>query len=140
MNVLVSQSCFRLFETPWTVTNHSPLSMEFSGKITEMGCHSLLQRIFLAQGSNLCLLHCRQTIYCLKVKVLVAQSCLTLCDSMDCSPPGSSVHGIIQARILERLPFPSSRDLLKPGTWSPGSNLGLLYCRHSLLSKPLVNK
>ena len=32
---------------------------------------------------------------------LVAQSCLTVCDSMDCSPPGSSVHGISQARILE---------------------------------------
>ena len=35
-----------------------------------------------------------------KVKVLVAQSCLTLCDHMNCSPPGSSVHGIPQARIL----------------------------------------
>ena len=31
----------------------------------------------------------------------VAQSCLTLCDPMDCSPPGSSVHGIFQARTLE---------------------------------------
>ena len=35
-----------------------------------------------------------------KVKVLVAQSCLILCDPMGCSPPGSSVHGIFQARIL----------------------------------------
>ena len=33
--------------------------------------------------------------------VLVAQSCLTLSDPMDCRPPGSSVHGILQARILE---------------------------------------
>ena len=33
--------------------------------------------------------------------VLVAQLCLTLCDPMDCSPPASSVHGILQARILE---------------------------------------
>ena len=31
----------------------------------------------------------------------VAQSCLTLCDPMDCSPPGSSIHGIFQARVLE---------------------------------------
>ena len=31
----------------------------------------------------------------------VAQSCLTLSDPMDCSPPGSSVHGILQARVLE---------------------------------------
>ena len=31
----------------------------------------------------------------------IAQSCLTLCDPMDCSPPGSSIHGIFQARVLE---------------------------------------
>ena len=36
----------------------------------------------------------------LKMKALVAQSCLTLCDSMDCSLPGSSIHGIFQERIL----------------------------------------
>ena len=36
-----------------------------------------------------------------KVLVLVAQSCPTLCDPMDCSPPGSSGHGILQARMLE---------------------------------------
>ena len=38
----------------------------------------------------------------------VAQSCLTLCDPMDCSPPGSCVHGIFQARVLEwGVPLPS---------------------------------
>ena len=37
----------------------------------------------------------------------VAQSCLTLCNLMDCSPPGSSVHGIFQARVLEWVPLPS---------------------------------
>ena len=47
--------------------------------------------------------------------VLVAQSCLTLCNPMDFSPPGSSVHGIIQARILEWVAMPSSRDLPDPG-------------------------
>ena len=46
---------------------------------------------------------------------LVAQSCLTLCDPMDCSSPGSSVHGILQARILEWLPFPLPGDLPDPG-------------------------
>ena len=50
----------------------------------------------------------------------VAQSCPTLCDPMDCSPPGSSVHGILQARILEWLPFSSPGDLPKPGI-EPGS-------------------
>ena len=37
----------------------------------------------------------------MKVRSEVAQSCLTLSDPMDCSPPGSSVHGIFQARVLE---------------------------------------
>ena len=44
------------------------------------------------------------------------QSCLTLCDPIDSSPPGSSVRRILQARILEcGLPFPSPGDLLHPG-------------------------
>ena len=43
------------------------------------------------------------------VKVLVAQSCLTLGDPMDCSPPGSTVYGISQARILEGVAIPFSR-------------------------------
>ena len=43
------------------------------------------------------------------------QLCPTLCDSMDYRPPGSSVHGIFQARILESLPFPSPGDLPGPG-------------------------
>ena len=42
------------------------------------------------------------------VLCLVAQSCPTLCHPMDCSPPGSSVHGILQARILEWVAMPSS--------------------------------
>ena len=44
------------------------------------------------------------------MKVLVAHSCPTLCDPMDCSPPGSSVRGILQARILEWVAMPSSGD------------------------------
>ena len=44
-----------------------------------------------------------------EVKVLVARSCLTLCNPMDCSPPGSSVRGMLQARILEWVAMPSSR-------------------------------
>ena len=48
----------------------------------------------------------------MKVKVLVAQSCLTLCDPMDCSLPGSSVHGILQARIPGWVAISFSRALL----------------------------
>ena len=42
------------------------------------------------------------------------QSCPTLCDPMDCSLPGSSVHGILQARILEWVAMPSSRGSSRP--------------------------
>ena len=47
------------------------------------------------------------TAVCAHTKLL--QKCPTLCDLMDCSPPGSSVHGILQARILEWVAMPSSR-------------------------------
>ena len=56
----------------------------------------------------------------MKVKVLVIQSCLTLCDPMDCSPPGSSVRGILQARILEWVAISFFGDLPTPGI-KPGS-------------------
>ena len=49
-----------------------------------------------------------------KVKVWVAQLCLTLWDPTDCSPPGSSVHGILQARILEWVAIPFSRGSSQP--------------------------
>ena len=52
--------------TPWTVTHQLPLSMGSPGKNTGVGCHALLQGIFLTQGSNLWLLrllHCRQILY-----------------------------------------------------------------------------
>ena len=46
--------------------------------------------------------------------MLVVQLCLTLCDPMDYSPPGSSVHGILQARILEWVAIPFSRGSSQP--------------------------
>ena len=42
----------------------------------------------------------------------VAQSCSSLCDAMDCSPPGSSVHGILQARVLEWIAISAGEDCL----------------------------
>ena len=65
-----------------------------------------------------------------KVKVLVAQSCLTLCNPRDYSLQASSVHGIFQARILEwvAIPFfwgsPQPRDL----TWVSHTAGRLFYC------------
>ena len=54
------------------------------------------------------------------MKISVAQLCPTLCNPMDCSPPGSSVHRILQARILEWLAIPFSRGFPDPGI-KPGS-------------------
>ena len=50
----------------------------------------------------------------MKVKVLAAQSYPTLRNPMDCSPPGSSVHEILQARILERVAAPFPRGSSQP--------------------------
>ena len=52
--------------------------------------------------------------------ILVDQSCPSLCDPMDCSPPGSSLHGIFQPKILEWVAIPSPGDLPNPGI-KPGS-------------------
>ena len=60
-----------------------PRPWDSPGKNTGVGCHFLLQRMKVKSESE------------------VAQSCPTLSDLMDCSPPSSSVHGIFQARVLE---------------------------------------
>ena len=62
------------------------------------------------------------------VKVLVIQLCLTLCYPKGCSLPGSSIHGISQARILEWVVIPFSRGIF----WTLGSNQSLLHCRQIL--------
>ena len=50
--------------------------------------------------------------------MLVSQLCLTLCDPMDCSPPGCSDHGILQEKILEWVDIPFSRGSSRPRDWS----------------------
>ena len=67
----------------------------------------------------------KKTYICISVCVCACPhaqllSCIQLCDPMDCSPPGSSVHGISQARILEWVAIPSPGDLCDPGI-EPGS-------------------
>ena len=66
---------------------------------------SLIQKAKLLKQPQDSLLVQKQS----QVKVLASQSCLTLCDPRDCSPPGSSDHGILQARILEWVAIPFSR-------------------------------
>ena len=62
------------------------------------------------RGSWLCLMS--------KVKMLVSPSCLILCDTKDYNPPGSSVHGISQARILDWVAIPFYRGSSRPRDWT----------------------
>ena len=55
---------------------------------------------------------------CMYLYVLLAQFCLTLCDAMNCSLPGFFVHEILQARILEWIAIPISRESSKPRDWT----------------------
>ena len=115
---LVAKS-FLTLVTPWTVACQAPLFMGFS--VQE--CWSGLP--FPPPGKNpslLCLLHWQVGSLPLappgkpKYNSLseVAQSCLTLCDPVDCRPPGSCVHGIFQARILEWVAISFSRGSARP--------------------------
>ena len=79
----------RLCVTPWWQPTRLPCPWDSPGKNTGVGCHFLLQ--------------CRKV----KSESEVTQSCPTLPDPMDHSPPGSSIHGIVQARVLEWMPLPS---------------------------------
>ena len=66
--------------------------------------------ICLLQNLNQCILLFYATKKVKKMKVLFAQSYLTLCNPMDLSPSGSSFHGILQAKILEWVAIPLSRE------------------------------
>ena len=82
MLLLSHFSCVQLCVTPQTAAHQAPGPWDSPGKNTGVGCQFLLQ--------------------CMKVKSEseVAQSCPTPSNPMDCSLPGSSVHGIFQARVL----------------------------------------
>ena len=77
------QSCPTLVRPQRWQPTRLPRPWDSPGKNTGVGCHVLLQRMKVKSESE------------------IAQLCLTLRDPMDCSLPGSSVHGIFQARVLQ---------------------------------------
>ena len=112
LKVLVTQSCLTLCDPMDCSPSGSSVHGDSPGKNTGVGCHFLLQGIFPTQGSNPHLLQAEgflttelpgyyngESEKCESVSCSVVYP--TLCDPMDCSPPGSSVCGILQARILE---------------------------------------
>ena len=76
---------------------------------------------------------------CVCVYVDSGQSCLTLCNPLDCSSSGSSVHGILQARTLELVAISFSRDLPNPGI-EPGSLASPALAGDSVLAHQLCKK
>ena len=138
-------SCIQLFASPWTVAHQAPLSMGFSrqeywsglpfpspGDLLDPGIQpgspalqadSLLHEL---QGSPMMMEGANKPRnsgnFCAQ-----SFSCVWLCDPMDCSPPGSSVRGIYQARVLEWVSIFSSRRSSGPKNWtciSWGSSTG----------------
>ena len=93
-----------------------------------VGVHNILMRLCICVVTTVMLPlsfivlfespHFLWWVLLVKVEVLIAQLCLTLCDPMDCSLLGSSVHGILQARILEWVAIPFSRGSSQPKDWT----------------------
>ena len=121
----------QLFATLWTVAHQDPLSMEFSrqeywsglpfpppGYLHNSGIHLHLFRLLHWQAASLPLAPPRKPNVCVYAYICMCakllQLCLTLCNPMDCSPPGSSVYGILQARVLEWVAMSSSRGYSQP--------------------------
>ena len=97
--------------------HQAPPSLGFSRQEHRVGCHFLLQRMKVKSEGE------------------VAQLCPTLHDPMDCSPPGSSVRGISQARVLEWGAIAFSEKLLYYPFFLFVSDLFVMFMQNPLLSR-----
>ena len=121
----------RLFATPWTVTHQAPLSMGLfqgnwsglsfppPGDLADLGSENMSPALKM---DSLVLSNCVCVCVCVCVHVHAHTHTLShvrLCDPMDCSLPGSSVHGTLQARVLEWVAISFSRRSSRPRnqTW-----------------------
>ena len=121
-SLLLLLSCFshvRLCVTPETAAHQVPRPWDSPGKNTGVGCHFLLQCMKMKSESE------------------VAQSCPTLSNPMDCSLPGSCIHRIFQARVLEWGPIAFSE---KPSSNSQRSLLfPFLFASLSILAMAIFH-
>ena len=119
-----------LFATPWITTRQASLSFTISQR---------LLRFMSTESSDAIppslMINIQSTTYTVvssvcerEVEMLVSQSCPTLCDPVECSLPGSSVHEISQTRVLEWVAIPFSRWVFP----IQGLNLHLPLCRQML--------
>ena len=132
VQMLVTQSCLTFCDPMDCGLPGYSVHGTLQARILEWVAIFLLQGIFLIQGSNpdLCvscmgrwILYHGTTRESLRYPTVIAakslQWCLTLCDPMDCSLPGSSVHEFFQARILEWIATSSFRGSSQLRGWSP---------------------
>ena len=142
-------SCVLLYATLWTATCQASLFMEFSRQEYWSGlpspppgdypdprveptsltstCIGRCILFHLGHLGSMCVCMCLCLCAC-----VYAQSCPTLCDPADCSPPGSSIPGSFQARIPEWVAISFSRG----SSWSQGLNQCLQHWRQALPSEP----
>ena len=106
---------------------------DFPGKSTGVGCHCLLQYRSLVLHNylvNYCFLlmtQCRYVTICFGGGSLLTKSCLTLCDPMKGDRPGSSVHGVLQAKLLESVAMPFSRESSRPRDQTQVSYISFIW-------------
>ena len=113
-----------LFQGPWLHVFSSTLCVWF---LSNKGFCWRLKKLIQER----CIWHEEGSLCQMKQSALSAQACQTICDPMDCSPPGSSVHGTLQARIMQWVAIPFSRRVF-PRSEPPSPTLKA----ESSLSKP----
>ena len=117
----------------------SHLANEASVKLPERG-GVMMPIYWWQQWKQLIVLTTRwQALFTMKVKVKGAQSCPTLCDPMDCGPSGSSVYGILQARILEWVAIPFSRGSSQSKDQTQVSRIAGRFLMSGPPGKPVVH-
>ena len=109
------QEGFSLFSSFWVGPCNQKLSPLLPASLL---VH--LTSLLISQGQSI-------SLRSLWREVIVTQLCLTLCDPMDCSPPGFSIHGILQARILEWVAIPFSRGSSRPRDWTWVSHIAARF-------------
>ena len=102
---MATHSSILTWRIPWT---EEPRGLQ------SLGSQSLTWLKWLSRHTCRSIYRCWNELNKLNYNGMCAKSCLTLYDPMDCSPPGSSVHGIFQARILKWLAMPSSKGSPQP--------------------------
>ena len=135
--------------TPWTVPHQDPLSMEFPRQEYWSELPFPSPGDLPTKGSNSCLLHWQADSLPLshagktsnRVRAKSFQLCPTLCEPMDYSLPGSSVHRILQARILEWVAISSSRGYSQPRSQTQISSIaGRFFTNWAMREAPGFSK